>query len=135
MYSPNREDYEAWIFEGERRGLDMGSLLLGNSSLWDMYLNYSEEKEKALKPYGDRGYIFYPSYLGTYETLKEVDPALSIEFLETLIGYGVKDELPPDITPLIKALLLGPMRTIDKAWINYLRKSAHNSKKDDSGDR
>jgi len=133
----NRDSYLEWINEGEQRGLDMGSLLMFNPSLSDVYLAYEEEKEekeKPLKPYGHRGFVFYPSYLGVYETLKEVDPAQALEFLETLICYGVKDELPSDITPYIKALLLGPIKTIDKAWINYLTKSSRKSKEKESGD-
>jgi len=131
---PSRDDYREWIIEGEQRGLDMGSLLICNPFLSDVYLEYEEEKQKSLKPYGYRGFVFYPSYLGVYETLKEVDPTQALEFLETLICYGVKDELPPDIAPYIKALLLGPMKAIDKAWINYLTKSSRKNNGKGNGD-
>lgn len=117
-----------WLRAGEELGLDISSLFVG-SHLFEQVCAYEDKKEKDLKPYGYRGFTFYPSYLGVYETLKGIDPALAIEFLETLIGYGVKDELPPDIKPLIKALMLGPMRSIDKAWENYLSNSAKSKKK------
>lgn len=130
------ENYYKWLQDGENLGLDLLSLFANNSTLLESVQVYEEKKAQSLEPYGYRGFIFYPSYWGVYETLKDVDSALSLEFLETLIDYGVKNQLPPDdINPLIKALMLGPMKAIDKAWVNYLRKSANRGKEKRDGDQ
>lgn len=139
-FNSSRE-YEAWIEDGIRRGLDVASLQLDlltlpTGCILSSFLDdFIDEHPESLKPHSKRAFIFYASYLDTYETLKEVDHALAHEYLEALLCYGVRDELPKDINPYIKALMLSPMKTIDKAWRNYLHKSAGRGKEHEYEDQ
>jgi hypothetical protein len=87
--------------------------------------------EKRYRPLADRGFIFYPSYRKTYLALKEHDADLAIRFLEALIEYGIVSSEPDPNDSLVRALLYAPMKTMDKAFCNYIEK-LHKSKKEEN---
>lgn len=95
------------------------------NDLADMsYLEEFMESKKKPTLLEDRAFLFQSSYRKSYWTLKKHDPNLALWFLECLIDYGGTGKLPDlDDQPVVQALLYGPIKTIDKAFINYVERS------------
>lgn len=70
-----------------------------------------------------RAFVFYPSYADVYYILREKEPDLALQYLEALIYFGNEKEQMKDINPYVNALLQSPMKTIEKAYTNYIVKT------------
>lgn len=78
---------------------------------------------KDYKAPSRRAFIFYPSYADVYYILREKEPDLALQYLEALIYFGNEQEQMKDINPYVNALLQSPMKTIEKAYTNYIIKT------------
>lgn len=82
----------------------------------------SSEGGKEYRGSGRRAFVFYPSYADVYYILREKEPDLALQYLEALIYFGNEKVPMRDIDPYVNALLQSPMKTIEKAYTNYLIK-------------
>lgn len=85
-----------------------------------------EEKEADYffyDPFDRRTFLFYPTYKDTYYDLKEVSAELAIQYIEALINFGVDNIDIPTENPILRAVLASPVKTIRKAYTNYVLKT------------
>lgn len=79
-----------------------------------------EQEKRRLSE--ERGFVFFPSHLRTYEMLKQGgDTALALEFLEALIYYGVRGIEDYSDNIYVKCLMENITPVIDKNYEKYCR--------------